>query len=126
MTELKKVTDCDLNRITSPSVKNIILTMKKIQARMKEPDVVNLSYMDRYTLMTIEFTQFAERYGTIFSKLVGGGDGDLELIAQILYYKDKEEKGIISEDKIFKMVEETYLSDKIKTMIKEAENNPKK
>ncbi len=98
--------------ITSPNAVYIITTIKKIQQRMKNPDLKDLEYIRIYDLLTNEFSYFAEKYTSIFTKVVRGES--LAIIAASLFYKDKVEKGLMTESELSDMIAKKYLPAHLK------------
>lgn len=93
------------NIIKTPSVLNLLETIKKIQKRMKDPDIANLEYIHVYDKLGKEFDDFFNQYTSIFVKVIKGED--LKIIASVLYYKDQVLRGLVTEE---------VLSDKLATM----------
>lgn len=104
-------TKTDLPNIKSALVTGIILSIKQIQKRLKDPDVACLSYYEALEKMTSEFTQFATDHGSIFTKVVGCED--LSTIASILYYKDKVDSGAMTESEVSSLVNKKYIPEKL-------------
>lgn len=103
MTELKTiVTNDELRDIKSPNVIYIMKTIKAIQKRMKDPDIVNLEYIRVYDTLGKEFPDFFDRYTAIFTKVIRGEN--LNTVAAVLYYKDKVDRELITEDQLSDMV----------------------
>lgn len=92
--------------ITSPQVLYIIETIKKIQKRMKESDLINSSYIEVYDTITKEFSNFSDNYTSIMTSVVKGEN--LNTIASILYYKDLHEKGLITEAELADSLAKKY------------------
>lgn len=115
------------SEITTPEVIYIMKTIKQIQKRMKDPDIINLEYIMVYSQLSKEFNDFFNKYTSIFVKVIRGED--LRTVATILYYKDKVAKGLLTEEELSNMLAEKFLppdlkreSDtKIKEMIKKGE-----
>lgn len=115
MTELKtNITDSDLLDIKSKKVIEILKTIKQIQKRMKDPEIQKLEYIEVYDLLSKEFEEFCDNNTTIFTKVVRGED--LNLIASILYYKDKVERGIITEAELSEILAKKYLPANLKNL----------
>lgn len=122
MDELKiNVSNDELKEITTPSVLYIMKTIKEIQKRMKDPDLVKSEYIEVYTKLGEEFSEFADNHTRIFTKVVRGEN--LNTIASALYYKDKISKGLMSEEQLSDMLATKYLPNHLKeeadTKIKE-------
>lgn len=98
--------------ITSPSVLVIIKTIKAIQSRMKDPDLINKEYIQVYDKLSQEFVDFADNYTNIFTKVIRGED--MSTIAQVLYYKDKIEKGNLTETELSDLLAKKYLPTHLK------------
>lgn len=101
-----------MKSITSPNVMYIIKTIKDIQKRMKDSDVENLEYIEVYDKLGKEFLYFFDTYTNIFTKVVKGED--LHTIASALYYKDKIEKGLITEPQLSELLANKYLPSHLK------------
>lgn len=113
MAELKKViTDKDISSITSPKLKNIFGTIKQIQKRMKDPDLVNQEFIRVYDVLGKEFSEFADTYTHIFTKVVRCED--LKTVAAVLYYKDKVDRGLMTEAELSEMLSSKYLPKHLK------------
>lgn len=98
--------------ITSPVVLYIMHTIKAIQARMREPDLINSEYITIYDTLGREFQEFSDEHTAIFTKVIRGES--LATIASVLYFKDKEEKGAITESQISDMLATKYLPTSLK------------
>lgn len=100
--------------ITSPSIIYIIKTIKEIQKRMKDPDIINEEYIYAYNKLSSEFSDFIEKYGyiNIFTKVLKGED--LSNIACILYYKDKVQKGLMTESALSELISKKFLPENLK------------
>ena len=109
----EKVTDEELLRITSPKILCIMKTIKSIQNRMKDVDNANLQYIEIYDKLGKEFSDFADSYTTIFTKVIRGEN--LNLIASVLYYRDKMEQGLITEAELGDMLSKKYMPANLKT-----------
>lgn len=113
MAELKSsISDNELREITSPNILNIMRTIKAIQKRMKDPDVVNLEYIYVYDKLGKEFNDFFENHGVIFTKVIRGEN--LNTIASVLYYKDKVDRGLLTESQVADMLAKKYLPANLK------------
>lgn len=97
----------DKTSITSVDVIYIIQMIKKIQARMKDPDNVKLEYMEIYDKLSREFSYFSDNYGEIFTKVIRGDS--LKTIAQILYFRDKVSRGLIKESELSEKLASIFL-----------------
>lgn len=113
LSELKiSITDSELNDITTPSVLYIMKTIKAIQNRMKDPDIVGLEYIQVYDKLGKEFNDFFEKHITIFTKVIRGEN--LNIVASALYYKDKVEKGLMTEAQLSELLAKKYLPTHLK------------
>ena len=81
--------------ITEPEMVSIIMTMKEIRTRMKDPSVRDLDFIHMYDQLGREFNDFFERYTGIFVKIIKGDD--LRVLVSALYYKDRISKGFLTE-----------------------------
>jgi len=113
MSELKtNVTHDELKNITTPTVIEIMRTIKAIQTRMKDPDIVKLEYIHVYDTLGKEFSDFSDKHTTIFTKVIRGEN--LNTIASVLYYKDKVERGLITEEQLSELLAKRYLPSHLK------------
>lgn len=113
MSELKtSISNNELKDITSPNVIYILQTIKTIQKRMKDPDLVGLEYIRIYEKLCEEFTDFSDRYTHIFTKVIRGEN--LNTLASVLYYKDRVEKGLITETQLSELLAKKYLPSHLK------------
>lgn len=108
----ENVTSEQLKSIISPEIKWIIITIKHIQKRMKDPDLRNLEYIKVYDLLSKEFNSFFERYTGIFVRVIKGED--LKILASVLYYKDQVERGLITEAELSDKLATKYLPKHLK------------
>ena len=113
MSELKtNVTGTDLKEITSPSIISIMKTIKQIQKRMKDPDISELEYIRVYDTLSKEFEDFFDRYTGIFIKVIRGEN--LSTVASVLYYKDKVDRGLMSQEELSDLLAKKYLPADLK------------
>ena len=120
--ELKTVvTNSELKDITSPNVINILRTIKAIQKRMKDPDIVGLEYIRVYDKLGKEFQVFFDSYTKIFTTVIRGEN--LNTVASVLYYKDKVERGLMTEEQVSDLLANKYLPSHLK---KESDANIQK
>uniref|UniRef100_A0A6C0LRX4 Uncharacterized protein n=1 Tax=viral metagenome TaxID=1070528 RepID=A0A6C0LRX4_9ZZZZ len=112
--------------IKSPQVMYIIITIKKIQARMKDSDMINSEYIRIYDQLSREFNHFFETYTDIFIKVIRGID--IEILASVLYYKDQVFQGLITEEQVADKLAQKYLPKHLKVAsdikLKELKSNP--
>ena len=114
MSDLKtNVTDAELKEITTPDVMYIMQTIKAIQKRMKDPDIVNLEYIRVYDQLGKEFDDFFNSYTGIFVKVIRGEN--LSTLASVLYYKDKVARGLITEEELADKLAHKYLPANLKS-----------
>lgn len=92
--------------LSSPQVLYIIDTIKKIQKRMKEPDLINSPYIEVFDTISKEFSSFSDNYTYIMTLVVKGEN--LNTVASILYYKDLHEKGLITEEELANSLAKKY------------------
>jgi hypothetical protein len=108
MAELKTIISNDeLRDIKSPSVLYIMKTIKIIQKRMKDPDIANLEYIRVYDTLGKEFPEFFDKYTSIFTKVIRGEN--LNTIASVLYYKDKVDRALMTEEQLSDMLAKKIL-----------------
>lgn len=113
MAELKaNISNNDLMNITTPSVIQIMKTIKAIQNRMKDPDIIGLEYIRVYEKLGEEFNDFFDNHTIIFTKVIKGED--LNTVASVLYYRDKVERGLITEDQLSELLAKRYLPAHLK------------
>ena len=113
MSELKtKVSNTELAGIKSPKVLEIMKTIRAIQTRMKQPDIVNAEFITVYKVITEEFEQFSNRYVSIFNKVIRGEN--LTTVASVLYYWDQFLRGLITEEELSEMLATKYLPPELK------------
>ena len=98
--------------ITSPEVINIMKTIKQIQKRMKDPDVVKLEYIRVYDQLGREFDDFFTRYTSIFISVIRGED--LATLASVLYSKDQVLRGLITEAELADKLAKKYFPAHLK------------
>ena len=101
-----------MSKIESPQMKLVILTIKKIQQRLKDPDVKNLEFSTVYEKLSHEFNDFFEKYTSIYVKVIRGED--LATLSSIIYYKDKVLSGKMSESDVSNMLAKKYLPENLK------------
>lgn len=111
MSELDNYISKELG-ITSPHTVYMLKTIKNIQKRMKDPDIVNLEYVRVYDILGKEFSYFADVHTRIFTKVIRGES--FNTIAPILFYKDKIEKGSMTEQELSNMLAEKYIPKHLK------------
>lgn len=101
----KEITD-----IKSPEIIYVMKTIKAIQSRMKDPDMINLPYIRVYDTLGKEFSYFADtdKYIKIFSLVIRGEK--MKTIAEILYFRDQVLQGRITEAEVSKMLEKRFLT----------------
>lgn len=80
----------------------IIITVKEMQKRMLDQDLVNEEFAVNYDRLSREFNDFFEKYPNIFSLVVKCKDP--YVLAQIVYFYSKCMKGEKSEEEIANMV----------------------
>uniref|UniRef100_A0A6G6ACM8 Uncharacterized protein n=1 Tax=Borely moumouvirus TaxID=2712067 RepID=A0A6G6ACM8_9VIRU len=98
--------------ITDPRVIEIMKTIKLIQKRMKDPDLIDLEYIMVYDTLGKEFSHFSDRYTEIFTKVIRGEK--MDIIASILYYMDKIYKGNMTESELSEMLANKFLPANLK------------
>ena len=101
-----------MQHITTPYIREICEKIKVIQNRMKQPDLVAAPYIHVYDALTKEFTEFSDSYTTIFTKVIRGEN--LRQVCAILLYRDKVERGLISEEEVSEMLARHFLSPELK------------
>ncbi|BCS83171.1 hypothetical protein QLL95_gp0952 [Cotonvirus japonicus] len=113
MSELKtNVTSTEILGITTPYIIDILKTIKKIQLRMKDPDLISMDYISVYDTLGKEFSVFSDKYTKIFTDVVQ--KKNLNTTASVLYYKDKVERGLMSEEELQNMLAEKFLPKHLK------------
>ncbi|AAV50653.1 hypothetical protein [Acanthamoeba castellanii mimivirus] len=106
------VTDKELGGITTPYIIDIIKSIKQIQQRMKDPEIASLEYIKMYDVLGKEFYHFSERHTKIFTEVLQ--KKNLNTVVSVLYYKDKVEKGELTEEQLQNMLAEKYLPKHLK------------
>lgn len=101
-----------LNEIKSPSVIAIFKTIKAIQKRLNDPDITNLGYSSVYNILGEEFKDFSDKHTTIFTKVVRGEN--LNTVVSVLFYKDKVERGLITEEELSNILATKFLPEHLK------------
>lgn len=102
----------ELFGMATPDIINILKTIKLIQKRMKDPDVVDLEYIKVYDKLGKEFTLFFDTYTHIFTKVIRGES--LNTLAAGLYYQDKMLRGLMTEEEIADLLAKKYLPSNLK------------
>jgi len=100
--------------IISPEIISIMLTIKQMQKRMKEPDMVNLEYVRVYDQLSREFDDFFTRQTNIFVSVIRGED--FKTLSSVLFYKDKQLRGLVTEEELSKGLAEKYLPPDLKAI----------
>lgn len=100
------------SNIESPLVIYILKTIKAMQTRMKEPDLINRQYAFVYDTLSKEFNNFFEKEPAIFTRVIRGES--MATIASILYYKDKESRGLINQDQISDQLATRFIPEHLK------------
>lgn len=98
--------------VKSPTVIYILTMIKTLQNRMKDTDLRDLEYIRVYDSLSREFSDFADNYTSIFTKVVKGEN--LNMVASILFYKDQVEQGIMSEEKLSELLAQKYLPENLR------------
>lgn len=106
--EINTSSKVELLGITTPWVIDIIMTIKAIQKRMKDPDVVGLEYIRVYDKLGKEFPKFFDENTKIFTKVIRGDN--FNTIGPILYYQDQIAKGNITESELSNLVADKFLT----------------
>lgn len=101
-------TNEQLLSVKSPEVIYILQTIKKIQQRMKDPEILQMEFIRRYDKLSYEFNEFFERYTGIFARVVKGEN--LDVLASVLYQRDQVLRGIITEEELSNKLAEKYLT----------------
>ena len=103
--------------ITSPQVIYIMKTIKAIQKRMKDPDLVNVEYIRVYDKLSYEFEYFIEKYTDIFTRVVRGEK--LGTTSSVLFHKNKMDIGETNQEKLRDALMEKYWPEDLKKEAKE-------
>lgn len=93
----------------NPTLLQIVTTIKSIQKRMKDPDLVNAEYIYVYDKLGKEFPYLFDNHTAIFTKVIRGED--LYVVAANLYYKDKIDRGLFTEAELRELLAKKYLGD---------------
>lgn len=91
----------------------IIATIKRIQSRMKDSDMVDKDFVTVYNKLAHEFVPFSDDYAKIFDNVVKGKN--INQIANLLFYKDRVDRGLTSESVVSNVVAERFLPTDLKT-----------
>lgn len=102
------ISDAELCDIVSPNLINIMKTIKLIQKRMRDPDIVVLPYIGIYDTLGKEFEYFSEKYSKIFTMVIR--KEDLNTLISVLYYKDKVLRGLMTEEQLMELLKKKYLT----------------
>ena len=122
MSELKtNISDSELRDIKTPNVIYVMKTIKAIQTRMKDPDVVDLPYIRVYDKLGKEFSEFFDSHTKIFTTVIRGEN--LNTITAVLYYKDKVARGLMTEEQLMEILMNKFLPPDLR---EEAKGNIKK
>jgi len=100
------------NIIKHPDILEMITIIKKIQNRMKDPDIKDLEYIQVYHILSKEFDDFFNKNTGIFVKIIKGEN--LKILASVLYYKDKVLRGLLSESELADKLATMYLPADLK------------
>ncbi|AKI80118.1 hypothetical protein QJ850_gp581 [Acanthamoeba polyphaga mimivirus] len=79
---------------------------------MKDPEIASLEYIRMYDVLGKEFYHFSERYTKIFTDVLQ--KKNLNTVVSVLYYKDKVERGELTEEQLQNMLAEKYLPKHLK------------
>jgi hypothetical protein len=99
-------------KITTPLVVNVMTTIKQIQKRMKDPDIVNLEYSRTYDILSKEFDDFFKQYTSIFIKVTRGES--LAIISAELFYLNKVAKGEMQESEMADLLATKFMPTHLK------------
>ena len=110
MSELKtNINNTELMDIKSLEIINIMKTIKIIQTRMKDPDMMQLSYIRVYDALGKEFSHFSDKYTKIFTMVIRGEN--LNTITTVLYYRDKVIRGLMTEEQLMELLKKKFLTE---------------
>jgi hypothetical protein len=70
-----------------PDTDSIVLQIATIRNRLKDREIINLDQVDRKTKLESEFTEFYDKYPSLFSHVIN--NGDLKRLAEMLCMIDK-------------------------------------
>ena len=99
--------------ITTPEVINIIKTIKQIQKRMLDPDLVDQDFAIVYNTLCNEFSDFVENNTQIFMTIVKGKD--IRTVCEVLYFRDKVLKGEMTESELSDLLAKRFIPEKLRT-----------
>lgn len=102
----------------TPSILHIIKTIKQIQERKRDPAISKLEFTEMYSILSEEFSDFADQYTTIFSTVIRGER--LDMVARSLYYKDQLLRGLITEEEIADKIAATVIPLNLRTDVDDA------
>lgn len=112
MSDQQDLMNINVQEITTPNIIQIMKDIKKIQARVKEPENFCLDYAYLHNKMADEFPKFLQEHPTIFVKVLRGDD--LSIVAAVLYYKDKIAKGELTEEEFADRLATRFLPSQLK------------
>ena len=96
-----------MNIIQSESVRKLVKTIKSIQKRMMDSDLVSAEYITVYSVLSEEFKDFSDSYPELFKKVTSGTD--IQTVSSILYFRDRYERGLITEEQLAQMLNKRYI-----------------
>lgn len=116
--------DTALKHIKSDEISYIIKTIRSIQLRLKDPDIIKLDYAHQYDKLSYEFNHFFENYYHFYLKVLRGEN--MATIATILFYKDKINQGLMTEESLSDALASKYFTPELKSKSDEKINEMKK
>ena len=70
-----------------PDTDSLVLQIATIRNRLKDKEIINLNQVDRKIKLESEFTEFYDKYPSLFSQVIN--NGDLKRLAEMLCMIDK-------------------------------------
>ena len=105
--------------IKSPDILDILQQVKRTQLRLLDDDIKSLGYFEKYDKLAREFNEFSDSYTQIFTMVVKEDKDALKLLASALYYRDKCNRGLLTESQLTDKLMDYYFTDDMKIKAKE-------
>ena len=102
----------NLTDIVSEPVIEKIKKIKEILKRSKEEDLQRLDFAHRYEKLVAEFPEFVEKHPSIFNKILR--EESMDIIAASLYYRDRIDRGLMTERELGDMLATQYFPKHLK------------
>jgi len=122
------ITEAELLNIKSPELVFVIQTIKSMQRRMKEPDLIVEEYAVVHNTLADEFPEFFEKHPTIFVKTIR--NESMDIIASTLFHKEQINLGLLTEEEFADKLATQFLPKNLKEesdrILKEQKNQKSK